>query len=352
MTTWTGAGHTGQGQLPTTDEHDHSRDRSCIADRAPVSCRVGGPHRSIERYRTQCSCWGSTDLLAGIDRPRISRFGTCACRALRADAGRRYNTWRSHRRAPTVRSRRLNTVLATALGAMVAFGLAAAAQAFTGFGSALVAVPLVAVLTDPVTAIVSTTCVSVGISAYGTIKEHRSIERSNAKRLIISGLVGIPIGALALHYLDVNALNLVIGCVLLGAVTLSLLGVEVRNSPRSEITGGIIGGALLTSTGMNGPPIVLVTYGSSKSAVTKRATLQIVFLAHDLIAIVFFSVMELIDVEVLGLSVVGLIVTPGGWALGNSIFARLSARSFRIASTAILAAVALVAVVGGIAAYS
>lgn len=243
-------------------------------------------------------------------------------------------------------------MLTLALAAVGAFGLAAAAQAFTGFGFALVAVPLIAALTDPVTAVVATTFVSAGLSAYGTVRERRSVERTSAKRLIVSGLAGAPLGAVALHFLDANTLKVLIGVVLLGAIVLRSLGVEVRTTPRTEIAGGVVGGALLTSTGMNGPPIVLVTYGRMIDAKTKRATLQAVFFVHDLIAIAIFAVMGLINRELAMLTAIGLLVSPAGWSAGDRLFVRLNARSFAIASNIVLGGVALVALAQGLIALS
>jgi uncharacterized membrane protein YfcA len=244
-----------------------------------------------------------------------------------------------------------DAVLTIALAAIGAFGLAAATQASTGFGFALVAVPLITALTDPVTAVVATTIVSAGLSAYGTVRERRSVELVSAKRLIVSGLVGAPVGALAIHYLDTNALRVLIGIVLTGAVVLRVIGMEVANTPRTEIAGGIVGGALLTSTGMSGPPIVLVTYGRAIDPKTKRATLQAVFFAHDVIAIAIFVAMGLANTEIALLAAIGLFVTPGGWAAGDRLFAKLNARSFAVASNIVLGGVALVSLTQGLTAF-
>lgn len=243
-------------------------------------------------------------------------------------------------------------MLSLTLVAVGAFGLAAAAQSLTGFGFAVVAVPLIAALTDPVTAVIATTCVSAGLSAYGSVQERRSIERKSAARLIGSGLVGVPIGAFALQYLDSNSLKVLIGIVLIGAIALRVVGIEVVNTPRAEVAGGIVGGALLMSTGMNGPPIVLVTYGRTIDVKSKRATLQAVFFAHDMVAVAFFVAMGLVSSEIALLTAVGLLATPGGWAVGDRFFTKLNARSFAVASNIVLGSVAIVAIVQGVRALS
>jgi uncharacterized membrane protein YfcA len=90
------------------------------------------------------------------------------------------------------------TLLVAFVVAMLVFMLAAAAQAVTGFGLALVAVPFLTVAMGPVAAVVSTTVVSLALTAWASLRERAHVERRVAGRLVVSALLGMPAGLLLL----------------------------------------------------------------------------------------------------------------------------------------------------------
>jgi uncharacterized protein len=95
-----------------------------------------------------------------------------------------------------------------ALGAFAIAALAAFAQSVSGFGSALVAVPLLSVLAGPRTAVVTITVVSIAMTALATVRERRHVQWRVAGTLAITGLIGMPVGLVLLTTLDGRALTL------------------------------------------------------------------------------------------------------------------------------------------------
>ena len=81
-----------------------------------------------------------------------------------------------------------------ALGAFVVATVAAFAQSVSGFGSALVAIPLLSVLAGPRTAVVTITALSVAMTTLATVRERRHVERRVAATLALTGLLGMPVG--------------------------------------------------------------------------------------------------------------------------------------------------------------
>jgi uncharacterized membrane protein YfcA len=96
--------------------------------------------------------------------------------------------------------------------AVVAAG--SAAQAVTGFGFSLVAVPVVVWLVGPVHAVQLVNEVAVGVNLLLLARHRRTLQLSNALRLLAPALVVAPLAAFAVHRSDPAALSVIIGGVI------------------------------------------------------------------------------------------------------------------------------------------
>lgn len=219
----------------------------------------------------------------------------------------------------------MTDLLLTAGAAVAIFVAAALAQAVTGFGSALVAVPLLTLLVDPVTAVVVATAVSLVLSSGAAWRERAHVAVGPARTLTVTGVVGMPAGLLALHLLDESLLTAGIAAAMLVMVLLVASGLRVPD--RAVPVAGLASGALLTSTGMNGPPLVMTLAGLEP--LRYRATLQAVFAGQDLIAVAAYAVVGLWSVTAALLVVAGVAGLPLGWRVGDAIFRRIPAHRLR-----------------------
>lgn len=243
----------------------------------------------------------------------------------------------------------MDHLLVISLIGVAAFALAAATQAVTGFGSALVAVPLLALVVDPVAAVVATTMTSVGLTAAVVFRERAHVEGWAVRRFSVMGLIGMPLGLAALHFFSAQRLTLLMAVVLLVLVTLLGTGLRLPSGPKAQRVAGVTSGALLTSTGMNGPPLVVILQAIGLSPRRFRATLQGVFCVQDLLAVIGFAVIGSISRTALLLVAGGVLGMPVGWWLGDKGFHRLSPTVFR---RVVLAFLAVTAVVAGVKALS
>lgn len=207
------------------------------------------------------------------------------------------------------------------------FVLAALAQAATGFGSALVAVPLLALAVDPVPAVVATTCVGLVLTAGAWRREREHADHGRARTLTLAGVVGMPLGLLALAVLDEATLGSLIAVVLLLLVAALALGLRLGTGPGTLLASGVVSGSLLTSTGMNGPSLMMALQDLPPRRY--RATLQAVFCGQDLVAVVAFAVLGYFSTEVALLTAAGVVGLPLGWLLGDHLFNRIPAEGFR-----------------------
>lgn len=220
--------------------------------------------------------------------------------------------------------------------------LAAFVQSTTGFGFALVAVPLLAAVAEPQRAVVSVTAASLLLSAWVGWRHRAALDREAVVGYTWTGLVGMPAGLLVLLVVPSSTLRIVVGVVVLLAVAGML--VRLRVSGRvGQVVAGLLGGALLTSTGMNGPPIVVGIDARGLPPARFRVTLQAIFGLQGIVAMGLFAASGLVDGAVGLLVVVSAVALPIGWGLGSLVFDRLSPSLFRGGVLAMLVLSAVVA---------
>ncbi len=229
-----------------------------------------------------------------------------------------------------------------ALIGLAVFAFASAAQAATGFGYALVAVPIFALAVDTRTAVIATTALGFFLTASTGYRERAHVQVPTARRVFLSSLVGMPLGLVLLAKLDGRWLSLVIGVTVLALVVLIWRRVSLPRGVGVERGAGVASGVLLTATGMNGPPVVLTLQAQEYPAREFRATLQGIFVGQDLIAVIAFGVLGFLNVEVLAVVLGGLAGIPVGWLAGDRLMQKMSEQQFR---TGVLLVLVLTAVV-------
>ena len=75
-------------------------------------------------------------------------------------------------------------------------------RGFTGFGSALILVPVLAVFYDPKVAVVAELIIEIPMTIWLTATATKSAEKKTVVPMVISILIAIPIGVLTLKYFD------------------------------------------------------------------------------------------------------------------------------------------------------
>lgn len=224
-------------------------------------------------------------------------------------------------------------------------GTAATVQALTGFGFALVAVPLLAMMIDPVDAVVVATVVGLVLTSLASHRERAHVVKAPALRMTLGGFVGMPVGLLVLTRLDASGLRVVIAVVIVGLVLLLWRGVRGGTGVAAQWGSGAVSGALLTSTGLNGPPLVLTLQSMELQPQAFRATLQRIFQRQDLVAVVAFVAVGRVDVTTVIFALAGVVSIPIGWAWGDRLFGRVSPDKFRLVVLATLALTAAVSLI-------
>jgi uncharacterized membrane protein YfcA len=148
-----------------------------------------------------------------------------------------------------------------------------------GFGEALVAVPLLALVIPVKTAAPVAALVSITVAAIVIVQDWRQIHFKSAGWLIASTLAGIPFGVLLLTRVAEPVVKGVLAVVIIAfaAQALRHAGWHLKTD-RFAWMFGLVAGVLGGAYGMNGPP--LAVYGSLRGWTPGefRATLQGYFL--------------------------------------------------------------------------
>ncbi|MEU6785336.1 sulfite exporter TauE/SafE family protein [Nonomuraea angiospora] len=240
--------------------------------------------------------------------------------------------------------------MSTLLAAAAIILIASTVHAVTGFGYALVATPLLALAVDPHTAVVSTTMSALAMTITIAVRQRHHAEWKVAMVAMAGIVLGLPIGLWVYGVTSERVLTALIGVGVLGCTVMVWRRVKVPGSVPVLVGVGLVSGALSTSTGTNGPPMVAAFQGMGYEPAKFRATLSAVFAGTSVFSLIGFAVAGQVNTQSLWIGLVGLPVVQLGWFAGNAIFSRIDAERFRkvvLAALLVSAAVTLASTLNG-----
>ncbi|GAA4070866.1 sulfite exporter TauE/SafE family protein [Nonomuraea soli] len=143
-------------------------------------------------------------------------------------------------------------------------------QGAVGFGLGLVAAPVVTML-DPGLMPGAIQVVNVTLPLFTLAAEWRRIDWRGLGWALLGRLPGSALGALIVVHVSASTLGVMVGVMVLIAVTLTARALSVPRNGLTLTGAGFVSGITGTATGIGGPPIALV-YQSAKGPQI-RATL-------------------------------------------------------------------------------
>lgn len=176
---------------------------------------------------------------------------------------------------------------ATTWAVLAILFLATLIRSSFGFGEALIAVPLLALLIPVEVAAPVAALISVTVAGLIIAQDWRHVNFRSAGWLVFSTCFGIPLGLAMLTLLDERAVKAILAIVIIGFSWYCLTSrrpftlTDDRWAWLFGFTAGVLGGAY----GMNGPPLVI--YGTLRRWRPEhfRATLQGYFLPASLLGV-------------------------------------------------------------------
>lgn len=199
-----------------------------------------------------------------------------------------------------------------------------------GFGEALVAVPLLALLIPVEVAVPLATLLSITVAGVVVAQDWREVQLGSAGWLVVSTVFGIPLGLWLLTGVAEPAVKAVLAVVIIAFSSYCLIsrGPFHLQDDRLAWVFGFSAGALGGAYGMNGPPLVI--YGSLRqwSPEQFRATLQGYFLPASLLGLCGYWLAGLWVMEVTYYYLWSLPLAALAMVLGRAINRRLDGPAF------------------------
>lgn len=228
---------------------------------------------------------------------------------------------------------------------VIAF-IAGTARGFSGFGAALIFMPLASSVAPP--RLVAALLLMIDFVAAAPLlpSAWRKADRKATAVIVLGALIGVPVGTYFLSVLDAVTTRWIISCFVAALLALLLSGWRYRGRDHVWLSVGI-GGLSGFCSGLaqtGGPPIVGYWLGRPIASVVARANILLFFGASDSFSMISYATTGLISRDALLLSLVVGPVYALGVAFGASLFGRASERIFRAICYALIA----IAVIAGL----
>lgn len=219
------------------------------------------------------------------------------------------------------------TVIILAVTALVA-GMA---RGFSGFGAALIFVPLAARFLGPQAA-APLLLLADGVVAIPMIWSAWALARKREVAFMaVGGVVGIPLGTLVLAHGDPLTLRWAIVALVALMLALLLSGWRYAGKPHDSVTVGVgvLSGLFSGIAQLAGPPVVAYWLGGAHDHRQMRASTILYFACGTAIGFVSYYFGGLLTFDILKLSLVMAPFFAAGLWLGSKVFHLASPDTFR-----------------------
>jgi hypothetical protein len=218
------------------------------------------------------------------------------------------------------------------------------ARGFSGFGSALIFMPLASSIAAP--RLVAAVLLVIDFIAATPLVPNawRQADRKATAVMVVGALIGVPIGTYFLSRLDPVTTRWIISGFVGALLLLLLSGWRYRGKDYAAISVGI-GGLAGFCSGLaqtGGPPIVGYWLGRPILPVIARANILLFFAVSDFFSVVSYAAAGLITPDSIWFSLlVGPVYGIGVW-FGARLFGRASEALFRAICYALIAAAVII----------
>ena len=217
------------------------------------------------------------------------------------------------------------------LVALFAALLAGIVTGLTGFGLALISTPILLFVYEPKTVVVLTAIFSVFINTAVVWDSWHEARKRLALTLLVPALVGVVVGVEVLRVIDPDYVRLGVGVIVVSSALLLVRDVRLPGAGTrwGTLVAGSASGMLSTSTGLAGPPVVLLLASRGLPKHEFRGTSALYFLPMSVTGIAVLALRGLVDASEVPL---GLLLVPAaivGKTAGTALLKRVSEGAFR-----------------------
>jgi uncharacterized protein len=219
-----------------------------------------------------------------------------------------------------------------------------AARGFSGFGSALIFMPLASSMAAP--RLVAALLLIIDFIAATPLIPNawRHADRKATAVIVMGALIGVPIGTYLLSRLDPVTTRWIISAFVGALLLLLLSGWRYRGKEHVALSVGIgwLAGFCSGLAQTGGPPIVGYWLGRPIKPDIARANIVLFFAASDFFSLVSYVVAGLINSDAVRFALLVGPIYAVGLGVGASLFGRASERLFRAICYALIALAVIV----------
>ncbi len=217
------------------------------------------------------------------------------------------------------------------LMAVAAAVAAALVRGFTGFGSALIFIPVASAAYGPTVAAPILLLVDFVLTLPYFVAGLRRCRWSTVLPAAIAAIVVSPLGAWTLAVGDPTALRWAISVAILLLVALMASGWRYRSDPVPPLSAavGVVSGFLSGFAQIGGPPVIALWLSGPLPAATVRANMFVFFALISVASFIAYWLNGLFTPQVLGLSVAVAPAFALALYAGSHIFGRTAGAGYR-----------------------
>ncbi len=182
--------------------------------------------------------------------------------------------------------------------------LAGLVRGFSGFGSALIYMPLMSAIYSPAVAAPTILLIDTLCGLPFAIHAWPQANRREVLPVAVGGVVGVPLGVLALVYVSPLSLRWFIAGLVLIAVAVLAAGWRYHGKPTvpAALGVGALSGFGAGAVQIGAPPLLVFWLGGKNSAATVRANIMVYFILQGTLSMLLYLYSGLFDAQTTVLS--------------------------------------------------
>jgi hypothetical protein len=203
-------------------------------------------------------------------------------------------------------------------------------RGFTGFGLALVAVPLLQFLMPVTDTAVFIAMINFIFSVLYYRRSKREISNQPLGAMALWTGAGVAAGTVILKFINPAFIQLGWGIIIIFIVYALYRGVDfhIRSDKTALTLSGLLGGMLSGATGITGPPVAVILSSMKTPKEKFNAVISVFILFAVSYALVFYLITGLIREETLLLALCSVPALIAGLYTGDRLVARISQNTF------------------------
>ena len=203
-------------------------------------------------------------------------------------------------------------------------------QGLSGFGSALLAMPLLTMSIDVKLAVPLCMLNSLIITSYLSFQLRKYIEKKKVLPLLIGSLPGTFLGVYFLKNMDSEIIKLLLGILI---ISYSIYSLALSPAPKKfhnawSYLAGFCTGFIGSAFSAGGPPAIIYTTLTGWSKDHIKATLSGFFFASSIITVIVYAVNGLTTVKVVEYFSASALFVIIGVTLGSRLYDRIDRRVY------------------------